>query len=172
MRLSKLLKEKNENETEQGTYAGIRFSQDDEDTIMDIVKKIGVPNSIEKSDIHLTLLYSRKYLPNYEPAPYTDMWAYPKEFEIFNGQDNKSILVLKVDSPDLVKRHKELMDEHKATYDYPEYIPHITLSYDTEDFMPLSDIKKRFTKILPKEFHIISEYMENLKLDWKENNNH
>ncbi len=163
MRLTEILKEKNE---EKGTYAGVRFSQDDEDVIVDLVKEMGLPNPIEKEEIHLTLLYSRKQLPNYKPATSTDMWAYPKGFHIFTGGNGKAILVLKLDAPALHKRHIDLMKEHGATYDFPEYIPHITLSYDVGD-MDLKDIQEKFTELLPKEFHINAEYKEDLNLDWE-----
>lgn len=164
MRLTDLVEEK----TEKGTYAGLRFGDGDEDKIMSLIKKMGIPNPISREDIHLTLLYSRKYLPNYKAAQDTDMWAYPDDFHIFKGFDDKEILVLLLKSDDAHKRHKFLMKEHGATYDYPEYKPHITLSYDVDGYMSLEEIKEKFTSILPKEFHIASEYMEELKLEWKQ----
>jgi len=162
MKLNNILKE-----TKKGTYVGVKFSQDDEEIIVSIIEKIGVPNPIAREDIHSTLLYSRKYLANYKVPSETDMYVYPKEFHIFNGQDGKDILVIKLDSLDLSKRHEELMKEHNATYDFPEYIPHITLSYDIEGFMTLPEIKKKFSDLLPEKFHIVSEYVEDLDLEWK-----
>lgn len=169
MKLREVLSKDNVTEDQQGTYAGYRVSQDDDDTIMDLLKEIGVSNPVEKSDLHLTLLYSRKFLPDYEPASDTDIWAYPSSFHVFNGQDGKNILVLMLDCKDCVKRHKELMKQHKATYDFPEYLPHLTLSYDIGDWFDADadKINSEFKDKLPKEFHINSEYMENLKLDWK-----
>lgn len=172
MRLSKLL-EKNE-ETDKGTYAGLRFSQDDEDVIMGIVKEMDVPNPIQREEIHLTLLYSRKTLPNYKPAEMTDMWAYPRGYHIFNGKDGKNILVILLESEDANYRHQKLMAQHEATYDFPEYRPHITLSYDIEDFMRLrnkksvlANIKEKYDKLLPKEFHLNEEYTASLETEWK-----
>jgi len=163
-----------ETESTKGTYAGVRLSQDDEDTIIELVKKMEIPNPIERDAIHLTLLYSRKFLPDYEALGKVDMWAYPKGFHIFEGGNGKDILVLLVDSPDLEKRHKLLMKEHRATYDFPDFRPHITLSYDLEDFMRLrnkksvlDNIKNEFDTILPKELHISMEYKEDLNLDWE-----
>jgi hypothetical protein len=170
MRLSTILENE---ETEKGTFAGLRFSQDDEDVIIGIIEEMGVPNPIQRDEIHLTLLYSRKYLPNYEPATLTDMWAYPKGYHIFEGRNNKSILVILLESEDVTKRHLELMKQHKATYDFPEYRPHITLSYDIEDFMimrnkkaVLVNIKEQYDKLLPKEFHISNEFVETLNTEW------
>jgi len=172
MKLKDLINEEKET---KGTYAGVLLSQDDEDKIISIVKEMGIPNPIPRKDIHITLLYSRKVLPDYKPNENLDIWAYPTEFHIFNGGNGKDILVLKIDSPDLVKRHKELMKEHEATYDFPEYIPHITLSYDLEDYLNTEDdrlkaINEKFKSLLPKEFHLVREYVEDLNLDWENSN--
>ena len=72
--------------------------------------------------------------------------------------------MLKLDSSDLRERHEFLMKEHKATYDFPEYIPHITLSYDIGDF----DINTLDIEDLDDiDFQVIEEYKEDLNLDWK-----
>jgi len=171
MRLSTILESE---ESEKGTYAGLRFSQDDEDVIIGIVKEMGVPNPIQRDEIHLTLLYSRKTLHNYKPAEMTDMWAYPRGYHIFDGKDGKSILVILLESEDANYRHQKLMTQHGATYDFPEYRPHITLSYDIEDFMRmrnkksvLVNIKEKYDKLLPKEFHINTEFTSILDTEWK-----
>ena len=80
-------------------------------------------------------MYSRVFLPEYESS-------LPKEikgerysvsgYELFG--DNKNILVLLLDAPSLVDRHNQIMNDHKGSYDYPEYIPHVTISYDVKDF--------------------------------------
>jgi hypothetical protein len=149
-------------ETQKGTYAAVKFSQDDEDKIVEVLNKLSIQNPINKNDIHCTLLYSRKFLPNYEPIESPDEWAYPKELIVWDTFDKKRALVLKLDCEYLVKRHRKLMDEHKATWDFPEYHPHITLSYDIGDneIPNLKDFNF-------KEFHIIGEYKEDLQLDWK-----
>lgn len=147
--------------TEKGTYAGFRLSDDDNDKIIELVDTLGLPNGIEKSDIHITLLYSRKYLPNYEPAGEIDEWCYPSKFHVFDTFDKKRALVLMLDSDFMIKRHNQLMKEHEATYDYPEYLPHLTLSYD------IGDMEVPEWKNIPKEFHINEEYVEELKLEWK-----
>ncbi len=54
------------------------------------------------------------------------------------------------------------MKLHDATYDFPEYIPHITLSYDLGD-MPLPKLPDD----MRKEFHLSLEYVEDLKMEWK-----
>jgi hypothetical protein len=64
------------------------------------------------------------------------MYATPVEARIFGEGDEKA-LVLVLDAPDVVKRHKQLMAKHKeATWDHDDYIPHVTLSYNSGDFDP------------------------------------
>lgn len=157
MKLSEIFEAKNQ----KGTYAGLRFSDDDNDVIVELANKLELPNPITKGDIHMTLLYSRKYLPDYVAVGEIDEWAYPKEFHVFDTYDKKRALVIMVDCPYAQKRHKELMEKHQATYDYPEYLTHITLSYDIGDM----EIPK--WKDIPKEFHLNQEYQEDLKLEWK-----
>lgn len=124
------------NEKEKGTYAAVRFEDSAEK--IEYLKKIGIPNVNE--ELHCTLLYSRKNCPNYEPMDmsdgefYEEAIAYPDHLKIFRTQDEKNCLVLVLRSGWIVKRHNDLMKEHKATYDFPEYIPHVTLSYDVGDF--------------------------------------
>jgi 2'-5' RNA ligase len=157
MKLTDLIEKKQE----KGTYAGLRFGDGDNDKIAELVNNLNLPNPIEKGDIHMTLLYSRKHLPNYVAAGEIDEWAYPKNFHVFDTFDKKRALVMMLDCPFAQKRHKELMDKHQATYDYPEYLPHITLSYD------IGDMEVPKWENIPKEFHINNEYQEELKLEWK-----
>lgn len=85
--------------------------------------------------------------------------------EVFNTQDNKRCLVIKLESEYLTNRHKELMKNYPSlTYDYPEYIPHITLSYDIGDF-DISEIKLNESTTLPMFFNIITEYKEDLQVN-------
>ena len=145
-------------EKSKGTYAAVRYSDESIKKLEKVVKELPNPNY----DFHTTLLYSRKYLPNYKPLGKIQETATVNGFKIFDTQDEKRALVLTLDCPFLVNRHNELMKEHGATYDYDEYIPHITLSYDLED----RQIEKiNFNEVL----EIVLEYSEDLKLDWKPN---
>jgi 2'-5' RNA ligase len=58
------------------------------------------------------------------------------------------------------------MKKHDATYDFPEYKPHITLSYDIGDLdeKNLPDIGKYVDEI-----GIDEEYGEDLDLNWAKN---
>lgn len=172
MKLSDLLQEQQET---KGTYAAVRFDQDSKDQIAKYIKDNDIPNPLDTAKMHCTVLYSRKYCPDYEPMGDIDPpWSgVPDKLEVWESkgklrdQEPTRCLVLKFKCPELNARHKELMDEHEATYDFPEYKTHVTLSYDIGDFdeTTLPDPTKTI-----KSLTIVHEYGEDLDLDWAKNN--
>jgi len=150
-----------------GTYAGVRFSPSTVKALRAFGKDNGIPNRLPHENFHTTLLYSRKHLPNYTPVGDYDnpLVGIPKVWEKWPSKPDDDgkvsmCLVLQFTCPELVKRHKELMDEHDAHYDFDEYKPHVTLSYDVGDFN---------VKDLPTfgdDIEIVSEYQEELKDTW------
>lgn len=155
---------------DRGTYAGVRFSKGTTERIRQFGKDNNIPCLLKPNYMHSTLLFSRKYLPNYRSQGKIDppYKGTPKSLEIWPTQDEKNCLVLRYDCQDLVDRHHELMDKHQATYDFPEYIPHVTLSYDVGSL----DVDKlpAITDYVD-ELQIVEEYKEDLDLDWNVHNN-
>jgi len=156
----------NESTDKTGTYCGARFGKNSQERLAKFAEDIDVPNVIPMNKFHVTILYSRKFLPNFRPEGYykNPYSAQVESLEIWPSQGGKNCLVLKLDCDGLIKRHKYLMKEHGATFDYPEYKPHVTLSYDIGD-MSIEDIE------IPK-FHLYleREYKEDLDLDWADKN--
>ncbi len=150
-------------EQARGTYAGIRYDTPSKRAIHKYISENKLPNAIRPDKVHTTLLYSRKHLPNYKPAGPISLTCHPKGFTVFQtrgeGPSTKA-LVLLLDCPELVKRHKELMAEHGATYDFPTYEPHITFSYD------LGDIDYTKLPAFTTPLHAVEEYAEDLDLNW------
>lgn len=149
-----------------GTYAGIRFTAETIEQIKNLQKELEVPEPLGSSDFHSTLLYSRKHLPDYKaagklsPLPVADTTEY--KLEIWpSHSDNKKVLVLKYACEWLESRHKFLMDEHGATWDHPNYKPHITLSYDVGDWKPES-----MTVTFDAPITLSKEYQSDLDPDW------
>lgn len=148
------------NESKKGTYSGGRFSTELSKNLDNFCIKNNLPNV--NNDHHVTILFSRKNLPDYKAPGKVSYKASAKNFHVFEGETK--VLVITLESQDLIDRHNELMDEHKATYDFPEYIPHITLSYDIGDF----DIDKlNIEELDDLDFTVVEEYQEDLNLDWK-----
>jgi len=154
-------------EKNKGTYAGVKFSDDTVNALIAYCRDNKIANALGAKDFHSTLLYSRKHLPDYEPQgeltePYTGT---PKEFDVWPSPPNAfkeketNCLILTYDCKELVNRFDFLMDEHDATFDYDEYTPHVTLSYDAGD-LDVSTLPEFTGQIV-----IASEYEEELDLD-------
>lgn len=155
----------------KGTYAAVLFDDRTVESLLELQEKLEIPNPLGEDKFHTTLLYSRRYLPNYtalgelEPVATSDDVVY--ELEIWpSGSGEKNVLVLKYDCEWLSERHSRLMAEHGATWDYPDYIPHITLSYNVGEWTP-NNYAVSFGN--QKPITIVEEYQEDLDLEWDPN---
>lgn len=145
----------------EGTFVGARLSDESAKKIVKFIKDNNIPDPVDKKDLHVTLIYSRKYLPKFKPRKQLEdddiMLAEPTGFDLYG--EEKHALVIELSSPDLHDRHNQIMKEHKATYDFDVYKPHLTLSYECVGFdassLQLGDLG-------PLEFSY--EYEEELKL--------
>ena len=158
-------------DSQKGTYAAVRFSDDTKTAIKEYIEEHDIPNATPNDKLHCTLLYSRKHCPDYEPQGKIEpmLRGKPGAFQVWEGQpdddgNKPNCLVMEFDCAKLTARHKELMDEHKATFDYPEYKTHVTFSYDIGD-MDVDDLPAYNGPI-----EIVEEYSEDLDLDWAQNN--
>lgn len=154
--------------TAPGTYAGVRFDRDTVENLQKLQEKLGVPDPLAPEDFHSTLLYSTKPCPNYVPlgelTPVATSDDYEFRLEIWpSNSGKKNVLVLKYDCEWLTNRHNTLMEEHDATWDHPDYIPHITLSYNVGDWTPKDDTVSFRSK---RAIAIKEEYREELNKDW------
>jgi hypothetical protein len=144
-----------------GTYVGLRVLDPANALLYAhcVAADINVKRDMFERRLHTTVIYSRTHCPGIETSDFKHIGKF-KEYAIF-GKEGERILVALLDAPSVVRRHEELMARHSATYDFPEYHPHVTLSYDFE-----GDIRL----LKPLDFHIIlgEEYVEDLDTDWKE----
>lgn len=163
MKINELFEDK-----KPGTYSGVRFSPSTNKLIHQFINTYSIPNPVKANKLHSTVLYSRKHCPKYKARGtiHPALLGEAEEFVMWPSQEGKKCLVLKMKCPELVARHKELMAEHNATYDYPEYVPHITLSYDCGDDFNVTDLNaERALKSLAK-LEIVEEYQQDLDEDW------
>ena len=162
MRLSQLIEATKAKPEPDGTYIAVRLTKETKDKIKKFIKDNDIPNPLDTSDLHSTMIYSRKYLPDYECLGKLDKpWkGKAKKFEVFDTEEGKKCLVVVYDCDKIEKRHKEIRKEHGATHDFPEYIPHVSLSYDIGKFdvdtLNIDDIGDIF---------IDEEFTEDLDLD-------
>lgn len=151
-----------------GTYAGVRFDPDTIERLQELQSDLGVPEPLGSADFHSTLLYSRRFCPDYKakgelsPVITSDDTTFKLEIWPSNSGE-KNVLVLQYTCEWLEERHAELMDKHRATWDHPDYIPHITLSYNVGEWTPKDYTVKFGNK---KPIVIVEEYQEVLDLEW------
>jgi len=143
----------------EGLYAAVTFTDLTTSQLLNITKSI--PNG--EKEFHSTLLYSRVSLPTYVPqGEIFPVWEAPSSLyslEKWIDTDGKTILVLTYSCKNLEDRHSYLMNKHNATYDFDEYKPHITLSYDIPEEFNIDNIN-----IEELEIQISNEYAEKLEL--------
>jgi len=73
--MTEILTERRKN-TKRGSYAGVEASKETKEKVLKYLADNKIPTPIKSEKLHVTLLYSRKYLPNYRAAgkldePYT-----------------------------------------------------------------------------------------------------
>jgi len=166
MRLKDLLEKSTEEKP--GTYAAASFDAESRKIISNYIKDNKIPNSTNVDKLHCTLLYSRAHIPNFKAmGEYsTPMKCIPNGLEIWKTQpdengDRANCLVLKLKCPEFVARHKKLMKDHsEATYDYPEFKVHVTLSYSIGD-MKIDDLPE-----LSETLMLEKEYTTPLDTNW------
>lgn len=132
------------------------------------MKENNIKNPIQRDKMHTTIIFSRKRVDDIEPLGKmkTPWIGKPEKFEIFQTRDEgKNALVLRYKCKEQENRHKKLMKDHKAEYDWPEYKMHLTLSYDCGDL----DLNKLSDVSSIGNIEIDNEYKEDLQLDWLAN---
>ncbi len=144
------------------TYVGLRFDGPSMDQIMKLTK--GVPNSTSKGELHLTVIYSKTpiaYTARGKLDPPIEVKA--KKYSIFTMRDGDNCLVLELDAPEAHNLHADIMAETGASYDFPVYKPHLTLSYDVPEDFDISTLPK-IADIETLYCH--REYASKLNTDW------
>lgn len=148
-----------------GTYAAVKFDHATRKSIHRYCAMANIPNMIRPDKLHTTLLYSDRDLPLFEPNDkyVYPLVAYPAGMDIWDTTNDQGqvehCLVVLLDCPHLIERHKLLMREHDAVYPFPNYQPHMTLSYNVGDLDP--ETLPFFESYVPHVI-IVGEYSESL----------
>lgn len=166
MKLNDITEKKEE--STKGTYAGVHFDDDTKKRIKAYAIENEIPDRLQSRKLHSTLLYSKTYLPDFKAAGdlETPWVGVPKSFDVWESQpdddgDTSNCLVLQYDCQELCDRHSSLMNEYDAEYDFDEFKPHVTLSYNIGD---LDTSKLNAADI--GDLNIVNEYQEELNLGW------
>lgn len=143
----------------KGTYVAAKFDQKTLEQIKLFQETYGIPNPVLPEDLHCTIVYSRVKIP-FMTSKESYKASEGAKTKVFETRDNKRALVLALVDADGLKQRHEYGNILGATYDYPDYIPHVTVSYDIG--------MMEFPLDMPVDisFTVTKEYVEDLNLDW------
>ena len=149
--------------TTMGCYAAVKFDFDTNKRLLFYMQSLRIRNMTVVSDLHSTLIYSKKPLPNWvSPGPIDPpIEVDPKTYKllIWETGDEDSIkrtLVLSFECPYMTRRWHLAM-AMGATWDFPSYIAHVTLSSDVGPDFDLDN-----ARVPDFPLAIINEYCEAL----------
>jgi len=144
-----------------GTFVGVKFDQSTIDSLMDWIDSMGLETHEPADELHTTVLLDKEHEFDWEPQSFeSPIEVSPETFSLdLFGQD-KNVLVLKYQCDELADRHSRGMEEHNLSWDFPEYSPHVTLSYDGSNI----DIES----LSPPDFplNISHEYVQPFNQDY------
>ena len=134
-----------------GTYVSAELDPKFQDAIFKWAKENGIPNLADPKQYHATIAYSRKGIPEVKSKDFKlPIAAEITGWKIFPTQTGGKCLVASLKSEQLTSHFNDIMDNYGATYDFPSYQPHITVSYDYgSDVAPKTfpKIKVQFNKV-------------------------
>lgn len=150
----------------RGTYYGARPTKKTAEAILDFLSDNRIVNPITEELLHCTVCYSRvwcgeKHLGDLDPHwngqfEAHNVWSSaPKEDE-----DTSNCLTLSFKCPEMHDRHHHLR-RNGATHDFPDFKPHLTLSYDVGQEFEVNELP-HFDG--PLAFH--QEYSEPINLSF------
>lgn len=146
---------------DKGTYVSVKFSEDTLSAIDDFIGANKIPNAVPSDKIHCTVVYSRVKIP-YVTQSIDSVVSTKATTKVFETRDGKRALVLALDDAEELSQRHKYASILGATYDFPDYIPHVTVSYD------IGKIDFPEGKVVDINFRVVSESVEDLDLDWKD----
>lgn len=143
-----------------GQFVGVKFSPRTVAKLVEWCKANDVPNREDAANYHTTVILSRARKFKYDPLRWNPpLRVEPTSFKLDLFGPNKDKLVLTYDCAELDARHWAARVEHKLSWDFPEYIPHITLCNFEHAFQ--GDISKLPVPDFPLE--IVAEYVKDFE---------
>ena len=133
-----------------GTYAEVTPTPKSLRAIESLIAKLSIKEPTPSNEIHCTITYSRKPCPalaDYKPQ--LPVSARVHGFRVFPLRSGGNCLVMELESPGITDLH-EYARSLGCSHDYPEYTPHVTLTYNWPDEslpdIDISNIKLAFDR--------------------------
>jgi len=114
-------------EEQGGLYVAVKPDQESIEKIFEWCESSGI-SMMDSSELHCTLAHSETY-DDVEINNDSTYKATPLKLDLFGEDENTLVLVL--DSDDLSDRHNFLHDNYNLKYDFETYIPHISITYNS-----------------------------------------
>lgn len=150
-------------EESKGTFVGIRFGSKTISRLTKWLEEQNISNLTPGHEMHCTIILDEKKKFNWDCEDYKNRLKIdPSTYKLDLFGPEKDILVITFNCHDLSQRHESGIIEHNITWEFPEYIPHITLCQEAKG-IDLSQIA------LPKfPLYVSHEYKQDYdKPTWK-----
>lgn len=146
-----------------GTYAKLVPDRNSVTKLKEFCKASGI-DSIPGDKMHCTIVYSRRPVPEIADFPINlPTSARIKGYKLLdNSNTGGQSLVCLLESNYLQQIFKTFTEDFGATWDYDEFIPHITLNYDWTGPLP--------EKVPQFSVHFHQFKVEDLDLEWTSDN--
>jgi len=122
-----------EDDNKKGTFVGIRFDAKTVKNILQWVEQNNISSPTAADTLHCTLLSDKENKFEWETKNYNGLRIDPSTYKLEKFGEANEVLVLSFKSQELSKRHQAGKEKHNITWDFSEYIPHVTLSYEATD---------------------------------------
>jgi hypothetical protein len=146
-----------------GLYVAAYFSDETNQNIAKYLSDNKIPNPIKSPGFHTTIVYSKVPVADFEPnhSIGIEVDTTGSTIEGWDVPSGTRCLVWHYESNYLHLRFQEAMMAG-ATYDFDEYKPHISLSYDIGDDFDVSTLPVPNFPI-----YLMGEYSEPIELDYE-----
>lgn len=130
-----------------GSYGQLILSTESQNQLSAFISN-QIASGVDPTTYHCTVMYSRVPVPESENVKvHLPIHAKAKAYEIFPTKTGTNCLVLLIDSDEITSLHNH-MNHLGASYDYPEYKPHVTLAADHDHtHLDLPDFDLVFDKL-------------------------
>lgn len=165
------------NKYKNGLYVDCKYDKIAIDELMRQFKEAGFKLTTKTEDVHSTIIFSRQAPSKEFSLKEKTIKVFPKKLTVFPKGDSGFPLVLELESNDLKELHNEYMRKYRLSYDYDEYIPHITITYDLEESLGIKiEDSETIEKVLnsleisyPKSITSTGQSESELDEDWEAN---
>lgn len=132
-----------------GTYAKAVPCEATKERIANLINILNIRNSVATHSLHTTLVYSDVEIPLESYTLPEPIAAKPIGFTVFCTEFYNCLVIL-LDSIGLTTLHQHAR-AMGATYDYDQYHPHVTVSYDFQGSVPDNSILEEIGELIFNE---------------------